>query len=308
MTWKDETGIEKVNDLFIRLLGLGVREPVACRGQADSSWLLRTSLDRILDTNADYVARLAEERAVIEKFRVQAREYFGPLETNYLHGSHANDRISALTVLQHYRAPTRLLDWTASPWVALYFAAIDHHDKNGAIWWFNQGKEAFEDEVGRRWDKYGLRRDPQRNNEVDLNDTAFNSDGPPWITKLHSRVPFHRIEVQQGFFTVAGHLGLEHGELIADVLGEGQYARVVVPASWKQEILDRLRIMNIHSKSLDYPGADLVGTDLTRDLKRAQHRGNLNCSITEFGNKPECRNDRRLRNTEGFFDVLIEHS
>jgi hypothetical protein len=74
--------------------------------------------------------------------------------------------------------------------------------------------------------------------------------------------------VQQAFFTVAGRLGREHGELIADVLDKGKYGRVVVRASWKQAILDGLRNMNINSKSLDYPGADLVGISLTRELKR----------------------------------------
>ena len=236
---------------------------------------MQTSLDRILDPNVDYAARLAEESAILEKFRVLAREYVGSLERNYLYESHENNKISALAVLQHYRAPTRLLDWTYSPWVALYFAAIDHHDEPGAVWWFDQ--KSFEQEVGRRWkkEKYDMEqyRGPGLNGQINLNATAFNADGHPWITGLHYPLPFHRIEAQQGFFTVAGRLGLEHGELIADVFDsretpsgtaqtENQYARIIVPASWKQEILNRLRNMNIHSKSLDYPGADIVGFDI----------------------------------------------
>jgi len=87
-------------------------------------------------------------------------------------------------------------------------------------------------------------------------------------------MPFHKIQVQQGFFTAAGHLGLEHGELIADCLCIGQYGRIIVPASLKQKVLDRLRTMKIHSKSLDYPGADLVGIDLTRALEQSCRGGN----------------------------------
>lgn len=283
MPWDDEAGMDDIDDLFIRLLSLSKSdEHLAYRGQADSDWLLQTSLDRILDARTDYVSRLAEERAIVEKFRVRTDQYLGRIERQYVSGSRANDTISALAVLQHYHTPTRLLDWTHSPWVALYFAAIDHADKPGAVWWFNQ--RAFEHEVGRRWRKeeYDIDqyRRPGPNGQVNLNSTAFSIDGPPWITGLYYPVPFHRIEVQQGFFTVAGRLGLEHGERIADVFDRAdtsdatpqatnQYARVIVPASWKQAVLDRLRAMNIHSKSLDYPGADLVGIDLTESLRRS---------------------------------------
>lgn len=273
MTWKNETDIKNVDDLFKYLFDMDKKDKkVACRGQADSSWGLQASLDRILDPNADYAARLAEEMVVLEKFRILAREYVDSIEANYLR----SDKIEALTLLQHYHAPTRLLDWTHSPWVALYFAAIDHHDKDGAVWWFNE--ETFEDEVHPRWKKYNMEqyRKPGTNGQINLNKTAFNTDGPLWITKLHCPVPFHRIEAQQGFFTVAGRLGFEHGELIADVFDHSRvvldkkkkhYARVIVPALWKQEILDRLRNMNIHSKSLDYPGADMVGFGIRNEYR-----------------------------------------
>jgi hypothetical protein len=283
MPWNDEDDFEKVDDLFKHLHDMWKKDNlIACRGQADSCWLLQTSLDRILDPNADYTARLAEESALLDRFRVLAFEYVSSLERSYLYGSRANDRISALAVLQHYRAPTRLLDWTYSPWIALYFASIDQHDKPGAVWWFNL--KSFEPEVGFRWTAYDMEqyRRPEPDGQINLNATAFNTDGPSWITGLHYPLPFHRIEVQQGFFTVAGRLGFEHGELIADVFdrrtassemkqAENQYARIIIPASWKQEILDRLRNMNIHSKSLDYPGSDIVGSNLIQELKRSHH-------------------------------------
>lgn len=269
MTWKDETDFKCVDDLFTRLFSLGEKDnPVACRGQADSSWILQTSLDRILDPNADYATRLAAELAVLEKFYILAHNYLGVNEEQRLNQAHANNKISALTLLQHYRAPTRMLDWTHSPWIALYFAVIEHHDKDGVIWWFYQ--KAFQEEIHRRWeDVYNMKRYPPIN-EVNLNDTAFRTDGPEWITILRCIVTFHRIEVQQGFFSVAGRLGSDHGALIADALSEGQFARIVIPALWKQEILNRLHNMNINSRSLDYPGADFIGAGITRDLKRTQ--------------------------------------
>jgi hypothetical protein len=267
MTWKNDTRFGNIDELFKNLLNLGRNDDtVACRGQADINRPLKASLDRILDINADYTSRLAEETAIIEKFRILSFEYFpNDFEKNLLS---SQDKIKALSILQQYCTPTRLLDWTFSPWVALYFASIEHHDKDGSLWWFQQ--KPFYDVVGPRWDKYSMKRYPP-DRHVNLNDTAFKNDGPSWISMVFHFPKFHRLEVQQGFFTVAGRLGLNHGDLIADVMNENpdQFARIVIPASWKQEILDRLRIMNIHSKSLDYPGADLVGIELTKALKQS---------------------------------------
>jgi hypothetical protein len=264
MSWQDKKFIT-LDDLLQFMKSTKPDVSVAYRGQPDISLYLLSSLDRLLAIDMRYEYRLAEETAIIVKFCQLAKEFCDDTEKEYLQGPMPQDRIKALPILQHHNAPTRLLDWTAYPLVALYFAAIHHHDKDGAIWWFK--RKAFYDEVGQRWEKYGLSRHPEQNNGIDLNDTAFNTDGPAWITELNCMVPFHRIKVQQGFFTVAGRLASEHSDLIAKVLKEEEYGRIIIPHSWKQQILDRLRIMNIHSSSIDYPGADLAGMHLAQCLK-----------------------------------------
>lgn len=262
MHWEKQS-FSTIDELFQAIMAL---EPgIACRGQADMSWRLLSSLDRILPTDGDYAARLVQEESIFDNFLKLAREYFGRIERKYLTVPFSKQGITALTLLQHYGAPTRLLDWTHSPWIGLYYASIRHHDKDGAVWLFDQRR--FVSELDPRW-KRDFDMPRRQDDQVDLEHSAFNTDGPNWITMVHCPVPFARLEIQQGFFTVAGRLGLDHGERIADVLDADHRKTFVIPSGWKQEILDRLRSMNIHATTLRYPGADHVGHELMATLKQ----------------------------------------
>jgi len=47
------------------------------------------------------------------------------------------DHVFWLSRMQHYGLPTRLLDWTRSPLIALYFAVRNNIEKDGCIWILN---------------------------------------------------------------------------------------------------------------------------------------------------------------------------
>ncbi|WP_414636414.1 FRG domain-containing protein [Alienimonas chondri] len=46
----------------------------------------------------------------------------------------SDDELGWLTIAQHYGVPTRLLDWSTNPLIALYFAAVGHPDHAGDVW------------------------------------------------------------------------------------------------------------------------------------------------------------------------------
>lgn len=87
----------------------------------DDPYFLRSSLWRFLRTHSAKIIKPSwypRERMSVERFK----------QTAHLHLTHlpaANDIIEWLALMQHYGAPTRLLDFTLNPAVALFFAVRD---------------------------------------------------------------------------------------------------------------------------------------------------------------------------------------
>jgi hypothetical protein len=100
---------------------------------SDSSHHLRSSLERELEKTPFWNTRRAEaERIIINEFKRRAHHY-----TREVPGW--NEDIDWLALMRHHGAPTRLLDWTRSPYVALFFAAQGAilGDGKPAIWILN---------------------------------------------------------------------------------------------------------------------------------------------------------------------------
>ncbi|MDQ1318530.1 MAG: hypothetical protein QG641_846 [Candidatus Poribacteria bacterium] len=105
----------------------GIKHQIWWRGHWTSTWRLVPSVYRE-GRDHDY------ERHVAVRFKRQAPARYSQCPTS---------NIDWLFLMQHYRLPTRLLDWTESPLIALFFAvseffAIPENDsKPAALWAMN---------------------------------------------------------------------------------------------------------------------------------------------------------------------------
>jgi FRG domain len=105
------------------------------RGHGDATWVLMPKVFRPLSGRTRPLGgRIYDEASLIGHFVMRA-----PTRT-HARTPDPDDYFRWLFLAQHYGLPTRLLDWTENPLVALYFAVENESDKDGAVWALWPGK------------------------------------------------------------------------------------------------------------------------------------------------------------------------
>ena len=260
------------------------------RGQRESAWTLRTSLDRAVRVRYENVKvetpdghhfvhsghyhldRFEEESNLLFRFKQQAHQLIP-------HTPPPDDKASWFALMQHHGAPTRLLDWTASPYVALYFAIEDKPQEKSDGDEKADGEE--DDGYSAVWaiDLNWLELKKQKHLEsIDAKERTAYLNGlleqrnEPLIVKIDPPHGNERMSAQQGFFLWKLYETTPFFDqiLISMMLDPIQERPVIrklkVGGDLRIEFLERLRHMNIHRGSL-FPGLDGFCKWLTTDLE-----------------------------------------
>ena len=188
-----------------------------------------------------------------------------------------DDRLAWLFFMQHHGLPTRLLDWTESVLIALYFAVNDYEDHDGELWAIHPlilNKLTF----GKA--SLPLLNSPQvlaiadqpffANKEAILEE--YRKKGyepnhfPLFPIAIQPPTYFPRMVTQLSMFTI--HPEPERGtktipELLED---ERHLVRYIVPSCCKEKLVADLSALGIKKHTL-FPDLDSLSEDLVEEYK-----------------------------------------
>jgi hypothetical protein len=169
----------------------------AFRGQRDARWRLQSALARYTE-----VANVAPAAWPRQEDRI--RRIFQRKSHLYLRDTPGDDQLEWLALMQDHGAPTRLLDFTWSPYVAAFFA-LERATADAAVWALNLPLLRTLNDEYRIGERVAARADPRDAGVFERyylpNRHAFVWQGDPF------RMP-QRVVAQAGTFLVSGHLGL----------------------------------------------------------------------------------------------------
>ena len=185
------------------------------RGHSDINYKLIPSIGRLFPKDLKRTKDF--EQDMMSEFR----------RMHTLHVDRCNNEFELLFLAQHHGLPTRLLDWSYNPLVALYFAVCSNYDKDGCVYQYFPSRMIFVDN-----------RDPYT--------IESNFLIKPIITN-------ERYKNQNSVFIIYANPTEEESDI---------YAKYRIQAAYKKHILMSLRKIGI-SHSFIYPTLE----GLCKDIK-----------------------------------------
>lgn len=261
--------------------------PFIYRGQSDSNWNLITSIERCIDKYELHpytVGYSNNEKWMLDEFKRKSHLY-SDYQIDF------NDNFEWLSVMQHHGAPTRLLDFSYSFFIALYFAIIDS-TTDACVWAVNRHilrdnllrdckldyirKQTLKDEIN-------LKHIKLANSLLCINN---NFTIPSTMIPIEAQQYNERLSKQQGLFLMPTNPNISYidnlksaykiNELnfttvdIDDLIVfsnknefevDIQIIKFIIPKDLHRELIGSLKEMNITSEIL-FPGIDGLAKSL----------------------------------------------
>ena len=254
------------------------------RGQGDESWELETSLRRMLkDYHSDNIEIRTPkdyENAMLRDFKWKYLGY----QNNPNMMPKELESVEWLSIMQHFGAKTRLLDFSNSLFISLYMALYGSWGTDAAIWAINkdmirspfanlanenEGNIPSEEEL----DFIIYKKAENQINKRDLSEADYQLKE---IYMVSPRLSNERISRQQGLFLIPSSISFPFKDIIAEYcdnevltttaesflnigklpfLDQIGLIKIIIPNSLRYELSKLLQQMNINAETM-YPGLE----------------------------------------------------
>ena len=255
------------------------------RGLKKFSYELESTLERrlkrrikgraYLDRGDPYISLQTAEDYLLRQFKRAAHHFVG----SSLLPDNRDNRLEWLALMQHYGAPTRLLDFTRSPYVACFFAFEEtdiDEGKKCAIWaihtdWLiKAGLPRISQQIAGQSD---LKLSDLLNSEKIVNrfDNLFVNNSVPMILPIEPPRSNARLLVQQGLFLCPATLDRSFDKNLSSykddkVNMQEHVHKIKIEGRIFAEAMSELSYMNISRASL-FPDLEGFGKSLAHKLE-----------------------------------------
>ena len=237
------------------------------RGQASAEWGLETALDRVRRRLYLKAADLPLiEEGLLREFQRRVCNTGArldlPKKTNILEW---------LALMRHYGAPTRLLDWTYTFFVALYFA-VEFADSECAVWavdvkWCNRRSRSKIPSSEHALER--VAKDPYFQNLETFQLLFSRERATPLVYRVNPFILNERLAVQKGLFLCPGDVSKSFDDNFCELQTEDddidRLVKMRIDPRLHSEVLRKLHYMNVSRETL-FPGLDGLAQSLNSRL------------------------------------------
>ncbi|MCQ2506365.1 MAG: FRG domain-containing protein [Lachnospiraceae bacterium] len=195
--------------------------------------------------------RIEAERFLANDFYIRAKQIMDnpPAKKDYS---------GWVALMQHYGLPTRMLDWSKSPLIAVFFAVETYKEypkMDSVVWVLVPSK--LNEKMGFGDCVYPL--DAETTQEMLLPAFKHNHHNPELVDRILACSSVNnnlRMYSQQSNFTVHNSL-----KKLEDICDEDMLYKIVIPANKKEYFIDSLRVFGI-TESFIYPDLEHLSNEL----------------------------------------------
>jgi len=237
-------------DSFLNLVAQPPYSNWAFRGERDERWPLYSSLSRYLQNfGVAPEAWVEQEDRILRIFKRKAHQFLDrPPEWD--------DDFQWLALMQHHGAPTRLIDFTWSPYVAAFFG-LERTLGDGVVWAMNPAR------VDSSRAPQPARMDPRLKGNFKR---YFLKGNHRFIWMGEPHTMNRRLIAQSGTFAVPGAIDVAIEDILSDTDQENIMAKIVLTNAVRETGMRELYRMNITYATL-FPDLDGLARSMGYELE-----------------------------------------